>query len=63
MARCRAMLLGLLLPDPCDEHNPANLKKRARQLLPKVAIRRCTEGGKGAAAALPLRAALNREVP
>jgi hypothetical protein len=30
------MLLGLLLPDPCDEHCPEEFKQKARQLLPKV---------------------------
>jgi putative DNA methylase len=36
LAACRAMLLGLLLPDPCDEHCPEDFKKRARELLRKV---------------------------
>ncbi len=36
LAACRAMLLGLLLPDPCDEHCPGNFKERARELLPRV---------------------------
>jgi putative DNA methylase len=36
LAACRAMLLGLLLPDPCDEHCPAEFKKNARALLPRV---------------------------
>ena len=36
LAACRAMLLGLLLPDPCDEHCPEDFKKIARELLPKV---------------------------
>lgn len=36
LAACRAMLLGLLLPDPCDEHCPEDFKRRARELLPKV---------------------------
>jgi putative DNA methylase len=36
LAACRAMLLGLLLPDPGDEHCPENFKERARELLPKV---------------------------
>jgi adenine-specific DNA methylase len=36
LAACRSMLLGLLLPDPCDEHCPADFKKEARKLLPKV---------------------------
>jgi hypothetical protein len=30
------MLLGLLLPDPCDEHCPKEFKQKARELLPKV---------------------------
>src|SRR5262245_9484282 len=33
LAACRAMLLGLLLPDPCDEHCPTDFKKKARQLF------------------------------
>src|SRR6478735_2567190 len=36
LAACRAMLLGLLLPDPCDEHCPTDFKQRARELLPTV---------------------------
>ncbi len=36
LAACRAMLLALLLPDPCDEHCPAEFKKEARVLLPTV---------------------------
>jgi putative DNA methylase len=36
LAACRAMLLGLLLPDPCDKHCPADFKKTARALLTKV---------------------------
>jgi adenine-specific DNA methylase len=36
LAACRAMLLGLLLPDPCDEHCPEDFKQIARELLPKV---------------------------
>ena len=36
LAACRAMLLGLLLPDPCDEHCPEAFKTRARALLPRV---------------------------
>src|SRR5437763_14744455 len=34
LAACRAMLLGLLLPDPCDPHCPAEFKAAARQVLP-----------------------------
>lgn len=33
LASCRAMLLALLLPDPCDEHCPAGFKTHARQVL------------------------------
>ena len=36
LATCRAMLLGLLLPDPCDQHCPEDFKKKAREFLPKV---------------------------
>ncbi len=36
LAACRAMLLGLLLPDPCDEHCPEEFKKKARALLPRL---------------------------
>jgi putative DNA methylase len=36
LAACRAMLLGLLLPDPCDPHCPEDFKKTARELLPRV---------------------------
>jgi adenine-specific DNA methylase len=36
LAACRAMLLGLLLPDPCDERCPGDFKAKARELLPKV---------------------------
>src|SRR5450756_848841 len=33
LASSRAMLLALLLPDPCDEHCPAEFKAQARRLL------------------------------
>src|SRR6266496_1533515 len=36
LAACRAILLGLLLPDPCDEHCPDDFKKKARELLRKL---------------------------
>ena len=36
LAACRAMLLGLLLPDPCDTSCPEAFKVRARELLPRV---------------------------
>jgi putative DNA methylase len=36
LAACRAMLLGLLLPDPFDPYCPEDFKIKARELLPKV---------------------------
>ncbi len=36
LAACRAVLMGLLLPDPCDKHCPTDFKQKARELLPKV---------------------------
>jgi putative DNA methylase len=36
LAACRAMLLGLLLPDPCDPYCPEDFKNKARELLPPV---------------------------
>ena len=33
LAACRAVLLGLLLPDPCDEHCPKDFKPKAREAL------------------------------
>ncbi|MBI2191313.1 MAG: DUF1156 domain-containing protein [Planctomycetes bacterium] len=33
LAACRAMLLGLLLPDPCDPNCPAEFKTKARKAL------------------------------
>jgi len=36
LAACRAMLLGLLLPDPCDPHCPEDFRVKARELLPRV---------------------------
>src|SRR5262249_46772929 len=36
LAACRAMLLGLLWPDPCDPQCPDSFKQRARQLLGRV---------------------------
>ncbi len=35
LAACRAVLLGLLLPDPCDPACPPEFKAKARQLLAK----------------------------
>ncbi|MEI9475539.1 MAG: DUF1156 domain-containing protein, partial [Deltaproteobacteria bacterium] len=36
LAACRAMLLALLLPDPCDPHCPEDFKAKARELLLKT---------------------------
>jgi adenine-specific DNA methylase len=36
LAACRAMLLALLLPDPCDPKCPDEFKQRARNILPRV---------------------------
>src|SRR5438552_5882952 len=36
LAACRAMLLGLLLPDPCDEYCPKEFREKARALLLQV---------------------------
>lgn len=36
LASSRAVLLALLLPDPCDAHCPADFKAKARALLPRV---------------------------
>ena len=33
LASSRAVLMALLLPDPCDEHCPEAFKKKARRLL------------------------------
>ena len=33
LASCRAVLMALLLPDPCDEHCPAAFKQAARRIL------------------------------
>ena len=35
-ASSRAVLMALLLPDPCDEHCPEAFRKEARELLPKI---------------------------
>ena len=35
LAACRSVLLGLLLPDPCDKDCPADFKTTARELLAK----------------------------
>ncbi|MBZ5523274.1 MAG: DUF1156 domain-containing protein [Acidobacteriia bacterium] len=36
LAACRAVLLGILLPDPCDAHCPPLFKDRAREILNAV---------------------------
>ena len=36
LASCRAMLLGLLLPDPCDPYCPEGFKVQARNLLSQL---------------------------
>src|SRR5436853_1473355 len=36
LAACRAMLLALLLPDPCDAKCPADFSDKARSLLNAV---------------------------
>jgi putative DNA methylase len=42
LAACRAMLLGLLLPDPCDEHCPNQFKSRASELLRRLPGKKVT---------------------
>ena len=36
LAACRAMLMALLLPDPCDPNCPEEFKRRARHILLRV---------------------------
>ena len=36
LASSRAVLLALLLPDPCDDHCPEDFKQQARKILRKV---------------------------
>jgi adenine-specific DNA methylase len=36
LASCRAMLLALLLPDPCDPHCPTEFKAKARSILKEM---------------------------
>src|SRR4051794_20106168 len=36
LAACRAVLMALLLPDPCDPNCPEDFKDRARSILPRV---------------------------
>ncbi len=33
LASCRALLMGSLLPDPCDPHCPDTFKEEARMIL------------------------------
>lgn len=37
LASCRAVLMGLLLPDPCDPHCPNTFKEDARRILLNMA--------------------------
>ncbi len=39
LASCRAVLIALLLPDPCDPHCPATFKEDARRVLLNMANR------------------------
>ncbi len=36
LAACRAILMALLLPDPCDKNCPSHFKDKTRELLPPV---------------------------
>src|SRR5689334_20589520 len=55
LAACRAILLALLMPDPCDSGCPDEFKKRARNILPRIQ-------GKVGSTDKDLRAALIRFV-
>jgi putative DNA methylase len=46
LAACRAVLLGLLLPDPCDENCPSEFKTKARALLAPIQGK-STKGNEG----------------
>jgi len=39
LASCRAILMGLLLPDPCDSHCPHSFKEDARRILLRMSNR------------------------
>ena len=39
LAACRAMLLGLLLPDPADPHCPEDFKQEARKILAPLPVK------------------------
>jgi len=45
LAACRAMLLGLLLPDPCDPHCPKDFKQNARKTLTPILGVRAGDAG------------------
>ena len=36
LASCRAVLMALLLPDPCDKHCPEDFKQQTREILRAV---------------------------
>src|SRR5437899_275061 len=36
LAACRALLLALLLPDPCDDNCPSDFKEKASELLRRI---------------------------
>ena len=36
LGACRAMLMSLLLPDPCDPNCPNQFKQSARNILPRI---------------------------
>ena len=38
LASCRAVLLALLLPDPCDPHCPQDFKRAAWKALPRLGV-------------------------
>src|SRR6267143_5603748 len=45
LAACRAMLLGLLLPDPCDPNCAEEFQKAARKTLEQMSPVREGDGG------------------
>ena len=54
LAACRAMLLGLLLPDPCDQHCPDDFIL-SLQRLGMISGRQCNSGGLARLSHAPLR--------
>jgi len=52
LAACRAMLLGLLFPDPCDPLCPEEFKVKAREILPRLLGTSEARARNGAAGAL-----------